>query len=75
MVGVSASVNLPLHHTSISSLLALVHPGGPRKRLPDNEPTEYVEHIFSRLDALPVTQLTASKQRQGKSEKIKMFTL
>ena len=36
MVGVSASVNLPLHHKvtikSRSSLLALAHPGGPRKR-------------------------------------------
>jgi len=32
MVGVSASVNLPLRHKSRSSLLALAHPGGPRKR-------------------------------------------
>jgi len=31
MVGVSASVNLPLHQ-SISSLLAPAHPGGPGKR-------------------------------------------
>ena len=28
----SASVNLPLHHESRSSLLVLAHPGGPRKR-------------------------------------------
>jgi len=34
MVGVSASVNLPLHHKvkSRSSLLAPAHPGGPGKR-------------------------------------------
>jgi len=32
MVIVSASVNLPLHHTSRSSLLAPSHPGGPGKR-------------------------------------------
>jgi len=33
MVGVSASVNLPLHHMkSRSSLLASVNPGGPGKR-------------------------------------------
>ena len=34
MVGVSASVNLPLHRKVLSrgSLLALAHPGGPRKR-------------------------------------------
>ena len=39
MVGVSASVNLPLHHkvqnctiNSRSSLLAPAHPGGPGKR-------------------------------------------
>ena len=32
MVGVSASVNLPLHIKSRSSLLVLAHPGGPRKR-------------------------------------------
>ena len=31
MVGVSASVNLPLHHKSRSSLLAPAHPGGPGK--------------------------------------------
>jgi len=31
MVGVSASVNLPLHHNSRSSFLALAHPGGPGK--------------------------------------------
>jgi len=30
-VGVSASVNLPLHHKVISSLLAPAHPGGPGK--------------------------------------------
>jgi len=33
MVGVLASVNLPLHHKPRSSLLALAHPGGPRKGL------------------------------------------
>ena len=32
MVGVSASVNLPLHHKSRCSLLAPAHPGGPGKR-------------------------------------------
>jgi len=32
MVRVSASVNLPLHHKSRSSLLAPAHPGGPRKK-------------------------------------------
>jgi len=33
MVGVSASVNLPLHHkVPRSSLLAQAHPGGPGKR-------------------------------------------
>ena len=32
MVCVSASVNLPLHHKSRSSLLAPAHPGGPGKR-------------------------------------------
>ena len=32
MVGVSAFVNLPLHHKSRSSLLAPAHLGGPRKR-------------------------------------------
>ena len=32
MVSVSACVNLPLHHKSRSSLLALAHPGGPGKR-------------------------------------------
>jgi len=32
MVGVSASVNLPLHHKSRSSLLAPAHPDGPGKR-------------------------------------------
>jgi len=32
MVGVSASVNLPLHHKVQNSLLAPAHPGGPRKR-------------------------------------------
>jgi len=32
MVSVSAFVNLPLHHKSRSSLLALAHPGGTRKR-------------------------------------------
>ena len=34
MVGVSASVNLPLHHKfqKFSSLLAPAHPGGPKKR-------------------------------------------
>ena len=32
MVGVSASVNLPLHRKSRSSLLAPAHPGGPGKR-------------------------------------------
>jgi len=32
MVSVSASVNLPLHHKSRSSLLAPAHPGGPGKR-------------------------------------------
>jgi len=32
MVVVSASVNLPLHHKSRSSLLALARPGGPGKR-------------------------------------------
>jgi len=31
MVSVSASVNLPLHHKSRSSLLATTHPGGPGK--------------------------------------------
>ena len=31
-VGVSASVNLPLHHKSRSSLLPPAHPGGPGKR-------------------------------------------
>jgi len=31
MVGVSASVNLPLHHKSRSSLLAPAHPDGPGK--------------------------------------------
>ena len=35
MVGVSASVNLPLHHKvqKFSSLLAPAHPGGPGKRV------------------------------------------
>ena len=32
MVGVSASVNLPLHHKVQKSLLAPAHPGGPGKR-------------------------------------------
>ena len=32
MVGVFASVNLPLHHEVRSSLLAPAHPGGPGKR-------------------------------------------
>ena len=32
MVGVSASVNLPLHHKVQSSLLAPAHPDGPGKR-------------------------------------------
>ena len=32
MVGVSASVNLPLHHKSRSSLLAPAYPGGPGKK-------------------------------------------
>jgi len=34
MVGVSASINLPLQHNvqKFSSLLALAHPGGPEKR-------------------------------------------
>ena len=32
MVGVSASVNLPVHHKVQSSLLAPTHEGGPRKR-------------------------------------------
>jgi len=32
MVGVSASVNLPLHHKVQNSLLAPAHPGGPGKR-------------------------------------------
>jgi len=32
MVSVSASVNLPLHHKSRSSLLAPAHPGRPGKR-------------------------------------------
>jgi len=32
MVGVSASVNRPLHHKSRSSLLAPAHPRGPGKR-------------------------------------------
>jgi len=32
MVGVSASVNLPLHHKVQSSLLAPAHLGGPGKR-------------------------------------------
>jgi len=32
MVSVFASFNLPLHHKSRSSPLALAHPGGPRKR-------------------------------------------
>jgi len=32
MVGVSASVNLPLHVKSRSSLLVPAHPGGPGKR-------------------------------------------
>jgi len=32
MVGVSASVNFPLHHKVQSSLLGPAHPGGPGKR-------------------------------------------
>jgi len=32
MVGVSASVNLPLHHKVRSSVLAPAHPDGPGKR-------------------------------------------
>ena len=32
MVGVSASVNLPLHHKVQKFLLAPAHPGGPGKR-------------------------------------------
>ena len=32
LLGVCASVNLPLHHNSRSSLLAPAHPGGPGKR-------------------------------------------
>jgi len=32
IVGVSASVNLPLHHKVQSCLLAPAHPGGPGKR-------------------------------------------
>ena len=32
MVGVSASVNLPLHHKSRGSLLVPAHPGSPGKR-------------------------------------------
>ena len=32
IVGVSAYVNLPLHHKVRSSLLAPAHPGGPEKR-------------------------------------------
>jgi len=32
MVGVTVSVNLPLHHKVRSSLLAPAHPGSPGKR-------------------------------------------
>jgi len=32
MIGVSASVNLPLHHEVQKFSLALAHPGGPGKR-------------------------------------------
>jgi len=54
MVGVSVSVNLPLHIKSRSSLLALAHPGGPGKgremvvTVMDNRP-----HLFHNLPMLP----------------------
>jgi len=69
MVGVSASVNLPLHHKSISSLLAPAHPGCPGKRAVKwlwlFEERTFVGkwHISYRPDVLPVTNSKHCRQR------------
>ena len=54
MISVSASFNLPLHHKSRSSVMALAHPGGPGKRA--------VNGLWWSVKVLMVAQSTDSSE-------------